>query len=98
MSKPIVRRSIEELDAEIAALREIRPIVPEFNAWRESNWKCIDAQIAVLDEDADATEIEDEYVREHAIQAWDWFRGRSVAPSVDWQRVVQRAALRIAAR
>ena len=84
-------RPSPEIDAEIAALKAIKPRVPERSFFGDDNHAAIDAQIAVLTErmsvddvysrfgvdDTAEPDIEDhsEHELDSAVSACDWMRG-----------------------
>ncbi len=57
MSKP----TAEQIQVEIAALKEIQPRVPHHSAFGEDNWAAIQAQTVVLEERLDEDAIYDRY-------------------------------------
>lgn len=54
----------EEIDEQIAALKEIRPKVKPYSFFGDDNLAKLDAQIKVLEEDMDSDEVWDEWPEE----------------------------------
>lgn len=54
----------EEIDEQIAALKEIRPKVKPYSFFGDDNLAKLDAQIKVLEEDMDPDEVWDEWPEE----------------------------------
>lgn len=90
-------RSLEEAKAEAAKLRELN--IWEFNAFGDSIYDAIGAQLNVLEDELDEGEVydrwgeggedESEYLLDKALHAAKWRDGdEDVAPSVNWQRLV----------
>lgn len=76
MSKP----SSEQVQQEIAALKEIKPKVRRYTFFGDDNHAAIDAQIVVLEEDYDEDAIygeweDDEHVLSSALEALAWKEG-----------------------
>lgn len=46
-----MRRSDEDIQAEIDGLREIKPLVRQYSMFGDDNWAAIEAQIAVLEDE-----------------------------------------------
>lgn len=84
----------EEIDAEIATLREMKPRVRHFTAFGDDNWKAIELQIFVLEERMDTDQAGDEYddadEYSHATEAIQWMEGEiETAPSEGWKELVR---------
>lgn len=87
-------RTNEEINTEIAALKEMKPRVRRATAFGDDNHAAIDAQIRALSERMDEDEIyeewpveEDEECRDRdlARDAIAWMNGESdERPSADW--------------
>jgi hypothetical protein len=93
------RKSHEQINNEINALRTIKPTVRKTNAFHEDNHEAIDAQIAVLEErmshddvydtwgDEDTDEFS-QHLLDAALRACDWMSGDLAesegSPSSDW--------------
>lgn len=88
-------KSKTEIDAEIAALKEVKPKVPHFNAFREDNHAAINAQILVLERQMNDKTVfivfDDSNYLWAAEEALDWMNGEpeSAAPSKNWQELVE---------
>jgi hypothetical protein len=96
----------DEINAEIAALTELKAVVPEHNRFRDSNHDAIDAQIKVLKnryddddvytdwgENENLEEDEDfcESVFHSALEACMWLHGnRQEKPSAGWGVLVKQ--------
>ena len=92
----------EQIDAEIEALRKMKPSVRRRSAFGDDHHHAIEAQISVLRETMSVDEIYDAYgdedayefeqnVLDEAINAHDWMMGvlaEDTAPSVDWASLV----------
>lgn len=84
-------QSPKAIAAEIAGLQELKPEVPEFTAFGDSNWDAIDAQVAVLKGDLTEDDIEDawedEHTYENALTARQWLNGELEGGGLvdDWQ-------------
>jgi hypothetical protein len=93
-------RTQAEIDAEIAALAAIKPLVPSMNAFGESNRAAITAQQAVLTNQTSLAELANKYGNklngempyafQSAIHAASWLEGDTDidAPSVSWAPTV----------
>jgi hypothetical protein len=84
----------EEIDAEVAALREMKPRVRRFSMFGDDHHKAIDLQIEVLEERMDEDQIDDLFEGDdensHAREAVQWMAGETEnAPSVDWKELVR---------
>ena len=86
----------DEITAEIAKLREMKPNVRATSIFGDDHHAAIDAQIRALEEDMDADNIDEEFefepdnIREGAQQAIDWRDDflnddEDKAPSEDWK-------------
>lgn len=94
-----VRKSDEEITAEIAALTTMKPNVLRFSVFRDDHHAAIDAQIAVLTQRMDIETVEAEYgesaenIREEAVDAHDWMHGLQdddmLKPSENWVSLVR---------
>ncbi len=81
------------IDAEVVRLEQLSRHVPEFTLFGEENLCAIDAQVMVLRGVEPFTAAgrcsssgHDQYVRDHAIAAWNWLNGASaVKPSASWE-------------
>lgn len=76
MDKP----TAEQVQAEIAALKEIKPKVRHYSFFGDDNHAAIDAQVRVLEEDLPENAIfdrweNDEHILSAARDAFDWLRG-----------------------
>lgn len=88
----MAQRTKEEIDAEVAKLREMKPKVRSRTAFGDSNWEAIDAQIEVLEGRRDETWIWDEFPDgiednrfDAAQDALRWREGQSdEPPSKGW--------------
>lgn len=76
----------EEVKKQIAVLIKIKPKVPQYSAFGDDHWAAIDAQIKVLEEDMDNSDIENEFELEEgvalnivtaALDARQWIDGES---------------------
>lgn len=95
MSRP----TREEIEAEIEALEEIKPKVPESSHFGDDNWASIDAQIEVLRGEIDENDFEifvddgdwSEHIRDEAQYAYDWMTGYTTdpPPSEGWQAIAK---------
>lgn len=85
----------EQIEAEIAALNEMKPNVQHHSAFGDDNHEAIEAQLSVLRERMDIDEIYDawgdedsdefaQYVLDEALAARDWMVGDGLAPSEGW--------------
>lgn len=94
----------EQIKAEIAELKRIKPLIPERSFFGDNNQEAIDAQIIVLEEDlseedvferGERAEDEEGYFDEnminHARDAVDWLNGDSEeSPSAGWAVLVKK--------
>jgi hypothetical protein len=89
----------DEIKAEVAKLREMKPRVRHRTSFGDDNWAAIDAQIKVLEEGMDEDEIYDEWPegerdmheRDSALEALAWKNGEETedeTPSAGWQSLV----------
>lgn len=85
-------QSAKAIAGEIAGLQELKPEVPEFTAFGDSNWDAIDAQIAVLkgdlsEDDIEGAWYENEHVYENALTARQWLNDELEGGGLvdDWQ-------------
>lgn len=89
----------EQIDAEIAALNEMKPSVRHRSAFGDDHHEAIEAQLSVLRERMDSDEIyaawgdedADEFaqnVLDEALAARDWLIGDEPAPSEGWACLV----------
>ena len=94
----------EQINAEIAELKRIRPLIPQYTAFGDNNWDKVDAQIEVLenalsdididnrtqaDEDDDDESKWSLEVAGNAREACDWMFGDSdEKPSENWASLV----------
>ena len=89
----------EQIDAEIAALNEMKPSVRHRSAFGDDNHEAIEAQLSVLRERMDTDEIYDTWgdedtdefaqnVLDEALAARHWLIGDEEAPSVGWASLV----------
>lgn len=94
-------RTQEEIDIEIAALKEIKPRIRERNGFGEDNHAAIDCQIEVLERKMDEGEVwdrnenaaEDELFvtdreRDNAMEAVRWLAGEDEVPSEAWKEML----------
>lgn len=94
-----VRKSDEEIAAEIAALTAMKPTVRQFSVFQDDHHAAIDAQIDVLTQRMDMDALETEFgdsadnIREEAIDAHDWLHGLQsndmLKPSENWLSLVR---------
>jgi len=98
-------RSQEEINAEIAKLKEMKPTVRHFTAFHDDNHEAIDAQIRVLEKGMTEDEIydhwdraeADEHARSAALDAQQWRDGeerpdvedQDATPSSGWEELIQ---------
>lgn len=82
----------EQIKAEIAALREIKPRVRQQSTFGDNHHDAIDAQIEVLENRWDDSETEENYpdegsVRDAALEACNWLQGGGASDSLvgDWK-------------
>ena len=79
MSK--IKRTEEEIAAEITWLKENKPRIPRITLFGDNNWEAIDAQVRVLEEKmcedcaADEFEFESGHTISYALQAAWWLGG-----------------------
>jgi hypothetical protein len=93
-----VRKTPDEVTAEIAALSVIKPKLPKMNFFGEDNHNKVDIQIEVLHGDVDGEQFEDmvdngewtDSERDEAQSALDWMEGYSEdpAPSIQWAELI----------
>jgi hypothetical protein len=100
-SKPEVKakrkpgpRTDEEIDAEVATLREMKPRVRRFSGFGDDHHAAIELQILVLEERMDTDEINDQYEdadeNNHAYECVQWMEGDvEEAPSAGWKELVR---------
>jgi hypothetical protein len=93
----------EEISAEIARLKEMKPKVRRKTAFGDDNWEKIDAQIKVLEEGMDEDAIYDEWsdpddpeknieIIHDACEAREWLEGEDTPPelpSKGWEHLVK---------
>lgn len=86
----------EEIKAEIAKLREMKPTVLRKSAFGDNHHDAIDAQIEVLEEDLILDTIYERFddeksnVLDSAVEANDWREGDiHESPSSNWQSLVR---------
>jgi hypothetical protein len=84
----------KEIDAEIAALRELKPKIRRFSAFGNDHWKSIELQIAVLEQDMDNDDISGIIDPDENSIAYDtiqWREGRDVdyAPAETWKDLIR---------
>ena len=83
-----------EIDAEIAALYDLKDRIPPRTMFGDDNLASIDAQIQVLEADLDEDEIYDwwedeEHTLDSALAAYRWMNeGEEEAPSEGWKGLV----------
>jgi hypothetical protein len=87
----------KQIDAEIAALREIKPRVPRYTGFGDDNWKKIDVQIAVLERDMDEDDISgivDADENSIAYETIQWRDGNPVdeEPTASWKCIANPKA------
>ncbi len=82
----------EQIKAEIAALKEIKPRVRKTSTFGDNHHDAIDAQIEVLENRWDDDQIEENYpdegnVRDAAFDARNWLQGDGDSESIaaDWK-------------
>lgn len=86
-----------QVEAQIARLQEIRPLVPATSWFGDDNQGAIDAQIEVLREDLSETQIDrrwddDTYIHGSAMHAREWLDNVNCldgAPSEGWEGLVE---------
>lgn len=97
-----MKKTIEEIRAEITALKAMKPTVRARSIFNDDNHAAIDAQLRVLAEqmsedavyaaygDEDADDF-DQHILDSAHHAYLWMSGRPdyEAPSADWMPLVQ---------
>jgi hypothetical protein len=90
-----MKRTQEEIDAEIAALKDLKPRIRPTSMFGDDHIAAIEAQIEVLERNRSADEIDEAFedemnVHDAAFQAYDWKRGENdaEAPSADWQSLI----------
>lgn len=97
------RPTQEQITAEIAKLREIKPRVRRSSAFGDDHHAAIDAQVEVLEDRMDEDQIYDrsemaeddigfysENTRDQALEARRWMRGeQDTAPSAGWAELVE---------
>lgn len=94
MKEHNVKRSQEEIDAEIAKLEELKDKVPGKSMFGDDNQAAVRAEIDVLKEKRSRSDIYkkyggDIYVCDSALTAWGWMTGDVEQPtSVDWAELV----------
>jgi len=91
----------EEIKAEIAKLRGMKPRIWRYTIWGDNNWKAIEAQIEVLENEMDDDDIqarwpdyEDMYYQDAALEALRWMDDGEDAevPSASWKPVLSVVA------
>ena len=92
----MTKRTREERDNEVLALKAIKPKVRRYSMFRDDNWAAIDAQVRTVDEGLDEDRIYDLFgdlgeltsAGEAAVEAWRWTEGEVIdAPSTEWQEL-----------
>lgn len=96
----MARKTTDQIAAEIAALKAVKPTVRKFNSFGDSNHEAIDAQIAVLTDGMNVDQIYDAWgdesaeefsqdLLDSALSARDWvISGDALSapsPSETWQ-------------
>ena len=96
MATQKIRKTQEQIDAEIKALQETIPQVPPYSFFGDSNRVAIDAQILVLQENMSGDSILDryedrDYILDAARLARDWLDGELGDDSLvaDWLNLVK---------
>ena len=90
MSKP----TVEQVQQEIAALKEIKPRVRRYTFFGDDNHDAIDAQIETLEQGYDEDDLdreweEDEHIYQSAREALDWKNGYAETGLADsWSSLV----------
>ena len=84
----------EEIKAEIAKLREMKPHIRHYSLFNDNNWDALDAQIEFLEGEMSEDDIREnwpgeyaqEYMRAVALEAWMWLNDDEDAelPSDTW--------------
>jgi hypothetical protein len=86
----------QQINAEIAALKEVKPRVRQFSAFGDDHHRAIDAQITVLEDGMDEVGVcdgaedaeESDNVLEAGLDAVRWRDGESEqAPSAEWEEL-----------
>lgn len=86
--------SYDEIQAEVAKLKEMRPNVRHYTAFGDNNHAAIWAQINVMEEDLDEDDVysfydDNEHVLGAALAAWEWLCGtENDAPSIGWAPLI----------
>lgn len=100
----MTKATAKQIQAEIKALKEIRPMIPSRTFFGDNNWDAIDAQIDVLEnnihedtiwnrcdeEEPDLGEWK-EHERDCALDARRWMDGEEpeARPSKNWQELLE---------
>lgn len=85
-----------EIENEAESLREIKKKVPHYSPFNDDQHHAIDAQVAVLVEDLNETQIDgqyghNEFVCHNAMAARAWLDGEAIhAPSEDWKDLQEK--------
>ena len=99
-----MERTPKQIEAEIAKLKQLRPLIPSRTFFGDSNLEKINAEIEVLEEDMEENEIYDKFEdRENpdsscdlvsaAHYAWQWLRGEEKeSMSSQWKPLARKSA------
>lgn len=97
---PLKRPTPNEILAEIARLREMKPSVRHYSAFNDDHWEAIDAQIRVLEEGMDMDTAIAEFdpdeekvgtsLMDSIEEAVNWLEAEATdKPSDGWKELVQ---------
>lgn len=85
----------EEINTEIAKLRQMKPNIRHYSQFGDNNWRAVDAQIEVLEDEMSEDDIRDRwpgeydemYYRDVALEAYAWLNDDedSELPSDSWK-------------
>ena len=89
-----MKPTIEQVQAEVAALKAMKPKIRRRTAFGDDNHAAVEVQIRVLEGGLDDDDIYgrwdmDEYLLDSAIAAYNWREyGDEEPPSKDWEGLV----------
>lgn len=98
--KKVTSPTQAEIDAEIAELKRLRPLIRPTTFFGDSNTAAIDAEIETLEQHFTHDNIynhwpreeEDLRLRDHALEALEWLTDGGDTPSSSWASLVVGAA------
>ena len=91
--KKLVPKTQDEVEKEVAALKDLKCKIRRFSAFGDDHWKSIDVQIEVLEDNLDEDDIDqfdDPDLNSIAYETMSWAMGEEVdeSPAEGWKSLL----------